>query len=75
MAARANGVALDRLATVLGHRFGDPALLDQPMVSAAVEREGIPYTEFKYAENTGQFQVIKEQTGTFSDSIKLWGNE
>ena len=29
MAARANGVALDRLATVLGHRFGDPALLDQ----------------------------------------------
>lgn len=55
--------------------FCDPALLDQPMVSAAVEREGIPYTEFKYAENTGQFQVIKEQTGTFSDSIKLWGNE
>jgi benzoyl-CoA reductase subunit C len=53
--------------------FCDPALLDQPMLAAAVEREGIPYTEFKYAENTGQFQVIKEQTGTFSDSIKLWG--
>ena len=29
MAARANGVALDPLATVLGHRFGDPALLEQ----------------------------------------------
>jgi len=29
MAARANGVALDRLATVLGHRFGEPALLEQ----------------------------------------------
>lgn len=55
--------------------FCDPVLLDQPMVTAAVEKEGIPYTEFKFAENTGQFQVIKEQTGTFSDSIKLWGNE
>ncbi len=29
MAARAAGVALDRLATVLGHRFADPALLEQ----------------------------------------------
>ncbi len=29
MAARANGAALDRLATVLGHRFADPALLEQ----------------------------------------------
>ena len=53
--------------------FCDPALLDQPMLAKAVERAGIPYTEFKYSENTGQFQVIKEQTGTFSDSIKLWG--
>ena len=53
--------------------FCDPALLDQPMLTEAVEKEGFPYTEFKYAENTGQFQVIKEQTGTFSDSIKLWG--
>jgi benzoyl-CoA reductase subunit C len=54
--------------------FCDPALLDQPMLATAVEAEGIPFTEFKYSENTGQFQVIKEQTGTFSDSIKLWGN-
>ncbi len=53
--------------------FCDPALLDQPMLTKAMDREGIPYTEFKYSENTGQFQVIKEQTGTFSDSIKLWG--
>ena len=55
--------------------FCDPALLDQPMLAAAVDRAGIPSTEFKYAENTGQFQVIKEQTGTFSDAIKLWGNQ
>ena len=32
----------------------------------------VPWTSFKYAENTGQFQVIREQAGTFSDSIKLW---
>jgi ribonuclease-3 len=29
MAAKATAVALGRLATVLGHRFGDPALLEQ----------------------------------------------
>ncbi len=52
--------------------FCDPALLDQPMTVRAIEREGIPWTAFKYAENTGQFQVIKEQAGTFADSIKLW---
>jgi benzoyl-CoA reductase subunit C len=52
--------------------FCDPALLDQPMVVKAVERAGIPWTAFKYSENTGQFQVIREQAGTFADSIKLW---
>jgi len=52
--------------------FCDPALLDQPMAVAAVEAAGIPWTSFKYSENTGQFQVIREQAGTFSDSIKLW---
>ena len=53
--------------------FCDPALLDQPMATRAVERAGIPWTAFKYAENTGQFHVIREQAGTFADSIKLWG--
>ena len=52
--------------------FCDPALLDQPMAVRAVERTRIPWTAFKYAENTGQFQVIREQAGTFADSIKLW---
>jgi benzoyl-CoA reductase subunit C len=52
--------------------FCDPALLDQPMVVKAIEKESIPWTAFKYAENSGQFQVIREQAGTFSDSIKLW---
>jgi benzoyl-CoA reductase subunit C len=53
--------------------FCDPALLDQPMLEAALDREGIPHTSFKFSENTGQFQVIREQAGAFSDSVKLWG--
>jgi benzoyl-CoA reductase subunit C len=53
--------------------FCDPALLDQPMLQAALDKEQIPWTAFKYAENLGQFQVIREQAGTFSDSIRLWG--
>jgi benzoyl-CoA reductase subunit C len=52
--------------------FCDPALLDQPMLVAALDRAGIPHTSFKYSEDSGQFQVIREQAGTFSDSIKLW---
>jgi benzoyl-CoA reductase subunit C len=52
--------------------FCDPALLEQPMLVAALDREGIPHTQFKYSEDTGQFAVIREQAGTFSDSIRLW---
>ena len=53
--------------------FCDPALLDQPMLETACETAGVPFTSFKYAENTGQFQVSREQAGAFSDSVKLWG--
>jgi benzoyl-CoA reductase subunit C len=53
--------------------FCDPALLDQPMATRAIDAARIPWTAFKYAENSGQFQVIREQAGTFADSIKLWG--
>jgi benzoyl-CoA reductase subunit C len=52
--------------------FCDPALLDRPMLQKRLDREGVPYASFQYAENTGQFQVIREQAGTFSDSIRLW---
>jgi len=52
--------------------FCDPALLEQPMLVAALDRKGIPHTQFKYSEDTGQFAVIREQAGTFSDSIRLW---
>ena len=53
--------------------FCDPALLEQPMLTQVRWiGQGIPWTAFKYAENLGQFQVIREQAGTFADSIKLW---
>lgn len=52
--------------------FCDPALLDRPNLQKACDESGIPHINFQYHENTGQFKVIKEQAGTFSDSIKLW---
>ncbi len=52
--------------------FCDPALLERPMLQAVLARHKIPYTAFKYAENTGQMAPIREQAGTFADSIKLW---
>jgi benzoyl-CoA reductase subunit C len=52
--------------------FCDPALLDRPMLLDVLARHGIPCTAFKYAENTGQMAPIREQAGTFADSIKLW---
>jgi benzoyl-CoA reductase subunit C len=53
--------------------FCDPALLDQPMMVSRLEALKIPYITMQYAENSGQMQPIREQSGTFADSIKLWG--
>lgn len=52
--------------------FCDPALLDRPMICRRLGEAGIPHIAFKYAENSGQMQPIREQAGTFADSIKLW---
>jgi benzoyl-CoA reductase subunit C len=52
--------------------FCDPALLEQPILQEALDRAKLPWTAFKYSESLGQFQVIREQAGTFADSIKLW---
>lgn len=52
--------------------FCDPALLDRPMLTNLLDAEDIPYIAFQYAENSGQMQPIREQAGTFADSIKLW---
>lgn len=66
-AARADGVVF------AAPSFCDPALLDRPMLKDGAEEAGIPCIAFQYSENTGQFQQFREQAGTFSDSIKLWG--
>ena len=52
--------------------FCDPALLDRPMLARALDERGISHISMKYSENTGQFQTIREQAGTFADSLKLW---
>jgi benzoyl-CoA reductase subunit C len=65
-ASKAKGVLLG------APSFCDPALLDQPMIVDALEEKHVPWTAFKYSENGGQFQVIREQAGTFADSIRLW---
>ncbi|MBW7835887.1 MAG: benzoyl-CoA reductase subunit C [Sphingomonadales bacterium] len=55
--------------------FCDPALLDRPLLQDVLKAHGVPYIAFKYAENSGQMQPIREQAGTFADSIKLWSEQ
>ncbi|MCB0480053.1 MAG: benzoyl-CoA reductase subunit C [Flavobacteriales bacterium] len=55
--------------------FCDPSLLDAPIFQNAFDKMGIRYISFQFSENINQYKVIKEQVGTFSDSIKLWENE
>jgi len=55
--------------------FCDPALLDRPILQHVLSAEGISYIAFKYAENSGQMQPIREQAWTFADSIKLWSGQ
>jgi benzoyl-CoA reductase subunit C len=55
--------------------FCDPSLLDAPIFQNAFDRMGIRYISFQFSENINQYKVIKEQVGTFSDSIKLWEDE
>jgi benzoyl-CoA reductase subunit C len=52
--------------------FCDPSLLERPMLQEALKEAEIPFTMFRYAENTGQYGAIREQIGTFSDSVRLW---
>jgi len=52
--------------------FCDPALLERPMLQDRMDENSVPHISFKYAENSGQMQPIREQAGTFADSIKLW---
>jgi len=52
--------------------FCDPALFDAPVLQKECNKAKLRYISFQYSENTGQYKVIKEQVGAFSDSIKLW---
>jgi benzoyl-CoA reductase subunit C len=52
--------------------FCDPALFDVPVLQKECDASNLRYVSFQYSENTGQYKVIKEQVGAFSDSIKLW---
>ncbi len=52
--------------------FCDPALLWRPMLADRCTENNVPHISFKYAENSGQMAPIREQAGTFADSIKLW---
>ncbi len=52
--------------------FCDPALLDRPQLEKSMDKHEIRHFSFQYHENLGQFHVIKEQAGTFADTIKLW---
>lgn len=55
--------------------FCDPSLLDAPIFQNAFDKMGVRYIAFQFSENINQYKVIKEQVGTFSDSIKLWEDE
>jgi benzoyl-CoA reductase subunit C len=66
---RADGVVF------LAASFCDPALLDQPMLEKALDGAQVPYTSVKFAENTAQFQPVREQAGAFGDSLRLWGGQ
>ena len=52
--------------------FCDPALLERPILEKRLDEVDVPHIGFKYAENSGQMQPVREQAGTFADSIKLW---
>ena len=51
--------------------FCDPALEDRPCYQQEMEAENIRYMSMQYAEDTRQLNLIREQVGTFADSIKL----
>ena len=67
-AVRADGVVF------CAPSFCDPALLDRPLLTGALERAGVPAMFLQYSENSGDLHAIREQAGTFSDSIKLWSH-
>ncbi len=53
--------------------FCDPALEERPVYQKKLDAAGIRHISFLYSEDTAQFSGTREQLGTFTDSIKIWG--
>lgn len=53
--------------------FCDPALEERPLYQSKLDDAGIKHISFLYSEDTAQFSTVREQIGTFTDSIKIWG--
>ena len=57
MPGRAGAIARARRASFSPRpAFCDPALLERPMLQEVLAANGMPFTAFKYAENTGQMR-------------------
>jgi benzoyl-CoA reductase/2-hydroxyglutaryl-CoA dehydratase subunit BcrC/BadD/HgdB len=54
-------------------KFCEPALLDYPLMRAALERAGIPNLAFEFEEKIGAFESVKTQVETFVESILFFG--
>jgi benzoyl-CoA reductase subunit C len=66
-AARAEGVIFSAA------KFCEPALLDYPLMRAALERASVPSLAFEFEEKMGTFESIKTQVETFVESILFFG--
>jgi len=56
-------------------KFCEPALLDYPLMRAAVERAGIPNLSFEFEEKMGTFESLKTQVETFVESLLFFASE
>jgi benzoyl-CoA reductase subunit C len=56
-------------------KFCEPALLDYPLMRAALERAGIPNLAFEFEEKMGTFENVKTQVETFVESVMFFGPE
>lgn len=67
--ARAEGVVFQAA------KFCEPALLDYPLMRAALDRSGIPSLAFEFEEKMGTFESVRTQAETFVESILFFGPE
>jgi benzoyl-CoA reductase subunit C len=56
-------------------KFCEPALLDYPLMRAALDRRGVPSLAFEFEEKLGTFESIRTQVETFVESILFFGPE